>query len=117
MRMPNPGYPEPRGVWITTASGFRLRANSRFLDVITDRGVPTPRFVVFLDGTQEQMANTEVVEITADFWPPGTILMFAQKGDAVDNADKIVTRSRRAGQTNIGVDRMIDPTSTRIEPR
>ena len=115
MTMPNPGYPSPEGVRIYTAGGMMLRVNCRYFDVITDKGVPTPRFVIYMDGGQKQMANFVVDRIEADVWPPGTIIMFAQTGDATDNTDRIVTRSNRAGQKNIGFNRRIDKEG-RITP-
>jgi hypothetical protein len=114
--MNNPGYPPPRNLHIITSTGFRLRVQCRFEDVVIDKGVPTPRFLLLVDGIADWLANVTVDHIEGEI-PPGTIVMFPQRGDTVDNTVKIISRSRRAGQRNIGLTREVDPTATRIEPK
>lgn len=114
----NPGYPAPRGVRIHTKGGFVLNANVRFFDVHMDKGVPTPRWVIYLDGGQDQMASIVVDHVEYDYCPPGAILMFAQQpsADGISNTDRIVARSQRAGM-DVGFTREVDKTATRIEPK
>ena len=92
--LPNPGYPEPRGVKLILKSGVMMPVETRFVDVITDRGVPTPRFQVVLpEPFVWQGVSVDALDV--GFWPPGTIIMFPQAGDAAENAERISELSNR----------------------
>jgi len=118
MRTPNPGYPPPEDVYLVTKGGFRIAVKVEFFDLSFDGGVPTPRFLLSIDGAPDQIANIDVDHLDVGVYPPGTIIMFPQVGNALDNADKIITRSRRAAsiRRGIGFDRDTDPHGGRITP-
>lgn len=92
--MLNPGYPPPMGVRLHLAGGIVVAAVVRFVDVILDAGVPTPRFEASLPQDMD-VANYKIAAITAGFWPPGTIIMLEQVGMAAENAQRIVEGSIR----------------------
>jgi hypothetical protein len=90
LNLPNPGYPAPTGV----KGGITIPAGVEFLDVVTDKGVPTPRFAVVLPDDLD-IANYQIESLESDPLPPGTILCFNQVGNAQENAERIVAQSRK----------------------
>lgn len=91
--MPNPGYPAPRDMRVYLSGGVMVEATTRFVDVVLDGGVPTPRFEVVLPEDLELFSYR--VDHIDGVIPPGTIVMFEQAGDAAENAERIVERSRK----------------------
>lgn len=89
--MANPGYPSPRDVIMVTSKGLRIPVELRFLDVILDAGVPTPRFVP----TLQNMPQFKIDFVEVGLWPPGTIIAFEQFGDAFVNGVRIIDRSKK----------------------
>lgn len=90
----NPGYPEPKKMRVHLAGGVAVHARARFVDVVLDGGVPTPRFELVLPDDLD-LSSYRVDHIDGVI-PPGTIVMFNQAGNAQENAERIVERSRRA---------------------
>lgn len=96
LSLPNPGYPQPRGVRIATLDGRTIDVGTRYLDVVLDDGVPTPRFVIVLPrGMDPDPASYRVETLQVAYWPPGTIICFDQVGDAQVNAERILAQTRR----------------------
>lgn len=91
--MPNPGYPAPRGVRLILQGGMVLKADVRYRDVVLDAGVPTPRFELVLPHDLS-IEHYTINSMEADYWPPGTIICFPQRGDAQSSAERIVAKSR-----------------------
>lgn len=79
-------------VWL--AGGVMVAARTRFVDVVLDAGVPTPRFELILPEDLDLSAY-KVDHLEGDI-PPGTIVMFPQAGNAAENAQRIVEKSKRA---------------------
>jgi hypothetical protein len=94
LSMPNPGYPAPKNMRVYVAGGVAIHAKTRFVDVVLDAGVPTPRFALVLPDDLD-ISNYKVERIDG-LIPPGTIVMFEQAGNAQENAERIVEQSRRA---------------------
>lgn len=106
LSLPNPGYPAPAGVSITTKAGQTIVVGMRYLDVVMDAGVPTPRFAIVLPrGCDPDPASYRVETLQAAYWPPGTIICFDQVGDAQLNAERIVTQSLRDAGLRAGMRR------------
>lgn len=93
MTMPNPGYPAPSKMRVYFAGGVMVEAKTRFVDVVLDAGVPTPRFELALPDDLE--LSSYRIDAVLGVIPPGTIIMFPQAGDAAENAERIVERSKR----------------------
>jgi hypothetical protein len=102
--VPNPGYPAPTGLKVFLSGGIVVPAEARFVDVILDCGVPTPRFAVVLPNDLD-MSSYKVDHLEAEVLPPGTIIMFEQVGNAQENAERIVELSRRAAFTKLMMSR------------
>jgi hypothetical protein len=103
MTVPNPGYPAPRQLKVYLAGGVAVHAKCRFVDVVLDAGVPTPRFELILPEDLDLSAYR--VDRVEGAIPPGTIVMFPQAGNAQENAERIVERSRRAAFDRIAMSR------------
>lgn len=103
MSVPNPGYPAPKGMKIFLAGGVAVAARTRFVDVVLDAGVPTPRFELVLP--QDLDLSVYKVDHLEGAIPPGTIVMFPQAGNPQENAERIVEKSRRAAFDRIAMSR------------
>jgi hypothetical protein len=110
LHLPNPGYPQPRGVRIATRDGRSIDVGTRYLDVVMDAGVPTPRFVIVLPrGLDPDPASYQVETLTAKYWPPGTIICFDQVGNAQANAERILAQTLRQAGLRAGMTREENP--------
>lgn len=110
LHLPNPGYPQPQGVRIATRDGRNIRVGTRYLDLILDAGIPTPRFAIILPrGMDPDPASYQIETLTARYWPPGTIICFDQVGDAQVNAERIVAQSLRRAGFKAGMSREENP--------
>lgn len=110
LQLPNPGYPQPRGVSIKTKRGQTIVCGTRFLDTVLDGGVPTPRFVLVLpQGMDPDPALYRVETLQVAYWPPGTIICFDQVGDAQENAQRIVEQTKRATLGRVRMTRKDNP--------
>lgn len=101
--MTNPGYPAPGRLRVFLAGGTAVHARCRFVDVVLDGGVPTPRFELVLP--QDLDLSLYRVDRVEGWIPPGTIVMFPQAGNAQENAERIVEGSRRAAFDRIALSR------------
>lgn len=99
----NPGYAPPKQMRVHLAGGVVVNAETRFVDVILDAGVPTPRFELVLPEDLDMSAYR--VDHLEGQIPAGTIVMFPQVGNAAENAERIVEKSRRAWFRRIGMSR------------
>lgn len=90
----NAQYPAPRKMRVHLAGGVVVDAQARFVDVVLDAGIPTPRFELLLP--EDLDMGVYRVDHIEGLIPPGTIVMFPQAGNAQENAERIVERSRRA---------------------
>jgi hypothetical protein len=110
LSLPNPGYPQPQGVRIATRDGRNIRVGTRFLDVVMDAGVPTPRFAIVLPrGMDPDPASYQIETLTCRHWPPGTIICFDQVGNAQVNAERIVAQTLRDVGLRAGMTREENP--------
>ena len=103
LSMPNPGYPAPKRMRVHLAGGVVIHAKTRFVDVVLDAGVPTPRFELLLPDDLDLSAYR--VDHIDGLIPPGTIVMFPQAGNAQENAERIVEKSRREAFKRITMSR------------
>jgi len=99
MKLPNPGYPAPRGVRIVLRSGTVLEATVTWDELVFDAGVPSPRFLLTVPGME--LGEFRIERIEADYMPPGTLIAFNQVGDPRENADRIRTQSVRHDKAKI----------------
>lgn len=112
----NPGYPPPQNMAIVTTSGIRVKVETRFVEVRMDRGVPTPVWELVLDGGDFPLTNFTVDHIEGNM-PPGAIVQFPQVGDATDNAQRILAKTKyHHAMRKAGLIRDVDVDGTRIAP-
>ena len=112
----NPGYPPPQDMAIVSAGGIRIAVGVKFVEVRMDRGVPTPVWELVLDGGDFSLADFVINHIEGNV-PPGCIVQFPQVGDATDNAERILAKTKyHHAMRKAGLIRDIDPTATRIMP-